>query len=670
MEKSAILNGMPVPGTLFAGQFTLLSVLGSGASGIVYKAMQNSLQREVAVKVIYPHKLADQNGKQRFLRECQAISMLAHPNIVAGISSGMSEDAYAYLVEELLKGVTLDVFLLSQQLDWQRFKDIFLQICEALAFAHEQGIVHRDLKPSNIFIHESGTVKLVDFGIAKILITSEGDQHATTTGAVVGSPAYLSPEQARSQPVDGRSDIYSLGVVMYECISGKNPFSADSPAEVLYKHIHAVPEPLSSTGGLAVDLGALNAILLKCLEKDPALRFDNVRLLKAAIESVRDASPSSAALSKPDKKKHLLITAIALLHCLAGFAFSGLVQNSLKPNTRPDDLVAKHNLPPKILKKLGNEIGDPISLIKQAKKARHAGRDCPFQKQRMSYFETSVDSYKRAIYSLQKEKGSPKNLYLLLTATLGLCETLQYQIESHWNSDNLKENDELIIKLQKEKMQALEKILPLLPLEWKYERAEVLRILANSEWPLGLIEIASTHAVEACKLKEQNPGPCELANDFAMTDDFLQKDSGQAMEIDYVLVAKSYLVRHDSKSALAYYKKLLDYVLRVKGRHGILKAEVFPFFCDYAELLQQEHKDKQFAELSSLLEEASSEGDKADQAEDSFALARLYLHIANREKGIFFIDKALSIFGDLNCKRKISSCLETKAEIEKLPSDK
>lgn len=664
-ENQGIPKGMPEPGTVFAGQLTLISILGTGATGVVFSAMQNSLQREVAVKILFPHIVQDQEGRQRFSTECQAFSLLIHPHIVTGISSGFTEEGYAYIVQEKLQGCSLEEYLQKNQLDWGRFKDVFGQVCEALAFAHEKGIVHRDLKPSNIFLSESGTVKLLDFGIAKILSADSLQQGATRTGAIVGSPAYLSPEQARAQSVDRRSDIYSLGVVMYESISGKKLYTAASPAEVLYMHLNVAPPALKVPDYITADSAALNAVLLKCLEKDASSRYQSVEELRFAIEAIPE---SVQARFRPAERKKLF--AFLGVVCLLGIlicACNYFVQQSIESRLVPDDVLTKGKKSSQVLKKkLGSEIGDPLSLIKQAKAARRAGRDNSNQKQRQALFQTSLNSYQRAIDALKKNGDS----YLLFTARMGYCETLKYIFENHINTSDSAWHDELSTKLTQERRQVLAQAVHDIPANWHYERAQALRTLADAEFVLGRIKPAETHYLQACRLKEMAPDVCAEAQALALNDDSIEKDSGFALEFNFGSLARVMYRENDTDAAITYYKRLYDYVLLVKGIDGIYRSECFSMICDYGHLFYLTKRKSQFEALEKVLQQADKKGSKTDKAENFYALANMYLEISDRTKAEKYVELAISAFQNIQARRRIAACFETKKQIEQLPLNK
>ncbi len=282
------------------GAYRLIAKLGEGGMAEVYKAYQPRLEREVALKFIRPELAADAEFRGRFEHEAQAIARLSHPNIVHVYDFGEEGTRY-YLVMEYVPGQTLKGRLESlraagKTMDWDEACRIINQIAAALDYAHQQGIIHRDVKPANIMLTPDGRALLNDFGIAKMLGTS---QALTQTGGTIGTPAYMSPEQIRGdkEQLGPTSDLYSLGIVLYEMLTGRVPFVADTPLAVLYKHLHD-PIPLPRT--LAPTLPeATERVLLKALAKDPTDRYPDGQSLTQALQ----ASFSTPTLPLPTPRR-------------------------------------------------------------------------------------------------------------------------------------------------------------------------------------------------------------------------------------------------------------------------------------------------------------------------------------------------------------------------------
>ena len=223
-------------GTLLDNRYEILEVIGTGGMAVVYKARCNRLNRLVAIKVLKQELSQDEEFRRRFHAESQAVAMLSHPNIVSVYDVSHSNNL-DYIVMELIEGITLKQYLEQKgRLNWREALHFSTQIAKALEHAHSRGIIHRDIKPHNIMILKDGSVKVADFGIARI-----SSAQNTLTREALGSVHYISPEQAKGGKVDYRSDLYSLGVVMYEMLTGRPPFDGDTPVSVAIQHINAKP---------------------------------------------------------------------------------------------------------------------------------------------------------------------------------------------------------------------------------------------------------------------------------------------------------------------------------------------------------------------------------------------------------------------------------------------
>lgn len=285
-------------GTLLDRKYRILEKIGEGGMGSVYSANQESIDRNVAIKVLLSKLAEDDVALRRFELEAKAISKMQHPNTVTIYDYGRiveeNESERLFIVMELLKGSTLTkVFRENKTLPGPRASRILRQVCASLAEAHAVGIIHRDLKPDNIFLTEVGGdkdwVKVLDFGVAK-LADSEGIGTLTQTGMIFGTPKYMSPEQAEGKPIDHRTDIYALGVVLYELLSGRPPFTSDTPIGLLLKHISEPPKSLHTVAAnLNID-PRLDQIVMRALEKNPDARQQQVMELAAELEAYEHAS--------------------------------------------------------------------------------------------------------------------------------------------------------------------------------------------------------------------------------------------------------------------------------------------------------------------------------------------------------------------------------------------
>jgi len=295
-------------GRTVAGKYKIEKFLGGGAMGAVYKARQSSLEKNVALKVMHRAIAVDPNYVGRFHREAKAASRLDHPNSMRVIDFGEEPDGLLYIAMEYVEG--RDLYRVMHD-DWPisnaDLADILMQALAAIAVAHEMGVIHRDLKPENLMIlrakndeeKDAYLVKVCDFGIAKITEADEESSNTgkpghklTTQGLVVGTPEYMSPEQARGEKLDARSDIYAMGIILYQLLTGRTPFVADTALAVVLKHITEPPEP-PATHYAGVHKG-LEAVCMRALAKDRNDRFQTARAMRSAIREALDGRPQPA----------------------------------------------------------------------------------------------------------------------------------------------------------------------------------------------------------------------------------------------------------------------------------------------------------------------------------------------------------------------------------------
>ncbi|HEU0295978.1 MAG TPA: protein kinase [Anaerolineales bacterium] len=263
------------------GSYQVVTALGEGGMAAVYKAYQPSMDRYVALKVLPRHFASDPQFTSRFQQEARILARLQHPHILQVFDFGES-DGYTYIVMPFVESGTLTDLMQGQPLALAQIRKIISQIGDALDYAHQRGLIHRDVKPSNVLMDQRGNCLLTDFGLAKII---EGSIQLTTSGMILGTPAYMSPEQGLGQPIDWRSDIYSLGVILYQMATGRIPYQAETPLAIVHKHIYD-PLPMPHTLNEALP-EALERVILKALAKKPEDRFGNasemVNALQAAI---------------------------------------------------------------------------------------------------------------------------------------------------------------------------------------------------------------------------------------------------------------------------------------------------------------------------------------------------------------------------------------------------
>jgi serine/threonine protein kinase/WD40 repeat protein len=336
---------MPLMAGSKLGPYEILSLLGSGGMGEVYRALDPRLDREVAIKVLPPERM-DEERRRRFVQEARAASALNHPNIVT-IHEIESADGRDFIVMEYVAGKSLDRLIPRQGMPLGEVLRIATPIADALARAHGRGIVHRDLKPANVVVGSEGAVKLLDFGLAKLVAsaatspeseTETAERPLTRAGAVSGTVGYMSPEQASGREVDARTDVFSFGALMYEMVTGRRAFAGDSAAATLAAVMREQPKP---PGEVAPDVPRdLERVVLRCLRKEADRRYQNMADVKLELEQIKEDSDSqqvAGAAPGPRRRRYGVIAALAAILLFSSGAW--FILRSRAPRLPPPQLV-------------------------------------------------------------------------------------------------------------------------------------------------------------------------------------------------------------------------------------------------------------------------------------------------------------------------------------------
>lgn len=285
-------------GTVIASKYEVTDCLGEGGMGGVFLAEHVSLKKKFALKILRKGLVEDEFLVERLRREAQACAMLAHPNIVSVFDFGVTDNGFPFIVMEYLEGKDLSLIIDQKaQIDLNRVVKFTMQLCDGLGFAHQKGVIHRDLKPTNVIVTNPDTeiesVKVVDFGIAKMELPGGEMQHLTQTGEVLGSPAYMSPEQIQGEKIDARSDIYSLGCILYEMLTGKQLFRGHTMFATLEANLHQDPPKLEITPNDDPIKKPVYDVMYRCLDKDRESRYQSLSELKEELSNIVDTDKES-----------------------------------------------------------------------------------------------------------------------------------------------------------------------------------------------------------------------------------------------------------------------------------------------------------------------------------------------------------------------------------------
>ncbi len=340
------------------GRYEIVDELGSGTMGVVYKAHDPQIDRMVALKILRSDRVVSQDFVLRFLREAKAIGRISHPNIVTVYDVGQDHGTI-YIAMEYLEGRPLNEVIKGRTLPVEEAVDMCVQVAEALGYAHSRGITHRDIKPSNIILTPDNRIKLTDFGIARIEDPDAAQQ--TQAGDILGTPVYMAPEQVMGQKADARTDLYALGVIVYEMVVGKRPFGGGNIAAIFRSITHEPPEDPMNKGSL--DNRLMADLILKSLSKDPANRFQSGEAMAADLNRCLDSAAHpfperaiSGQKAASSKKMGLLFALLGL--CLVVSIVGYTMIRKPADNSNPPDPVVE--IPSSILNVISTPVGAQV----------------------------------------------------------------------------------------------------------------------------------------------------------------------------------------------------------------------------------------------------------------------------------------------------------------------
>ncbi len=313
VQPDSTVNYSSLVGLTLSDRYEIIEVLGKGGMGVVYKGRRTQINKFVAIKVLKAALIEDEVSLKRFEQEAIASANLDDPHLISVYDFGYGPGGEPYLVMDFLEGKSLEDIIESQgPISLERFLHIFSQACQALSYIHSRNIIHRDLKPSNIMLVKTQSsdefVKLVDFGIAKVIGSDQNlMQKLTATGQSFGSPLYMSPEQCMGKEVDVRSDIYSLGCVMFEALTGHTPIVGENALQTVFMHINSPPRLLHQVGAGLTHPKQVQDLIMRCLEKDPEKRFQTAKELENILVELAGSDPSSLVLNLVRSKNESLL---------------------------------------------------------------------------------------------------------------------------------------------------------------------------------------------------------------------------------------------------------------------------------------------------------------------------------------------------------------------------
>lgn len=609
-------------------QIEILELLGRGGMSLVFKARQINLDRIVALKVLSKDMLDGAEAFQRFQQEAKICSSLDHPNIAKTLAFGVSNDGQAYLVMEFLQGQSLAEELKeSHRLQLSKFKDIILPVLAALDHAHKLGLVHRDIKPGNIMLCHSDAgneiVKLVDFGIAKEIASSEAlSQHLTSTGMLLGSPMYMSPEQCAGKPLDGRSDIYSLSCVIYETLCGEPPFSGATSLELMHKH-SSKPPPTGSELCRKVEISRQLANLA-CwgLAKDPLSRPQSAGDLAIALNSVLektslDKAPQARILTLARSNPIALIVFLLALTGLVTVLFVDIAAKKSNELAKPEISHQEHLKPV-------NKIGQLKAIKQRIDLLLNVSTSGKEQTRGLSEVESELN---QMILAIARSK-SLKDQAVRFQADMALSEI--------YTREGLTEKNRTTLEDAIKSMTANGRTL--LPASYCHQN------LAEIDLGDGHYDLAEKHLQTAIRLRSTAADPLNQRILAILPSEYYEAyDTDWSLKADQAKVASK---QHRYKDAISLYKTALA---------GFSKGDKYGnrriyTSCDLADTRFEAYGESARQEsLSQSIRDLDQARKDQQVKEHSFSFfcaifGGHYLHIGMPDKAIELFEKSLDAF--------------------------
>lgn len=579
----------PLLGLILGGHYEIMSVIGSGGMSRVYKARHLLLNRDMAVKFIHPERQLDETVVQRFQREAKAAIGLNHPNIGKVTELGLSVSGTPFLVMDLIEGKSLAQLIKEEGvLDWQRVTRIGVQLCQALQHAHLQNILHRDIKPGNVMVTKSGDHEkalVVDFGIAKVLASEEEFQHLTQTGDVIGSPIYMSPEQCMGKKLDAKSDVYSLGCLLYEALSGNPPLLGTSMLETLHKHINESPAPIKNIPA------ALNAVVLKALEKNSDDRHEGMQQFGQELEKVLD-NPKLAV--KPTRKQigdSLRIAAkrtLSLLALVVIVTVLGFYYQSRIPSARLAEMV-----PTSWIWIVGRKLNsDSHSWVSFRRNSQYFENPFAFEKTTMVALKEATDLYGEQLQV--NRQNDPPTIFVDQAESLGSYKDVVKSLNSMkicipWAQSHLPGCSSLIARFHKIEADAYFRLRNFTLAKSEYQLA-LSGLAKTGEHPKCYAEALSRYA--DCLYFQHNWEEASKWFEKALAEwrtvEASAKDYAE-VPIDYALsesrLGDCYRSNHQFAKATSHYRNAAEYWEATKEIQQLAMAH---FYLAYMEFLRQQ----------------------------------------------------------------------------------